>query len=51
VAALAVLSLVYFPFRIALVAFPAILFLSWVFRRGDDAHQQIGEIDSEEIPA
>jgi O-antigen ligase len=29
VAALAVLSLVHFPFRLALVAFPAILFLSW----------------------
>jgi O-antigen ligase len=35
VAALAVLSFVYFPFRIALLAFPALLFLSWVFRRGD----------------
>jgi O-antigen ligase len=34
VAALAVLSFVYFPFRIALLAFPALLFLSWVFRRG-----------------
>ena len=32
-AALAVLSLVDFPFRIALVAFPALLFLSWVLRR------------------
>jgi O-antigen ligase len=30
VAALAVLSLVYFPFRVALVAFPALLFLSRV---------------------
>lgn len=30
VAALAVLSLVHFPFRLALVAFPALLFLSWV---------------------
>ncbi|HEV2843367.1 MAG TPA: O-antigen ligase family protein [Thermoanaerobaculia bacterium] len=29
-AALAVLSVVHFPFRVALVAFPAILFLSWV---------------------
>lgn len=35
VSALAVLSLVYFPFRIALLAFPALLFLSWVLRRGD----------------
>jgi O-antigen ligase len=32
-AALAVLSLVDFPFRMALVAFPALLFLSWVLRR------------------
>ena len=31
-AALAVLSLVNFPFRIALVAFPALLFLAWVLR-------------------
>lgn len=31
-AALGVLSLVDFPFRIALVAFPAVLFLSWVLR-------------------
>jgi O-antigen ligase len=35
VAALAVLSFVYFPFRVALIAWPALLFLSWVFRRGD----------------
>lgn len=33
VAALAVLSLVDFPFRTALVGFPALLFLSWVLRR------------------
>lgn len=33
VAALAVLSFVYFPFRIALLAYPALLFLSWVLRR------------------
>ncbi|MBW8875440.1 MAG: O-antigen ligase family protein [Acidobacteria bacterium] len=32
VAALAVLSLVDFPFRVALVAFPALLFLSWVLQ-------------------
>ncbi len=32
-AALAILSLVDFPFRIALVAFPALLFLSWVLSR------------------
>jgi O-antigen ligase len=34
-AALAVLCLAHFPFRLALVAFPALLFLGWVFRRGD----------------
>jgi len=33
-AALAVLSLAQFPFRIALVAFPALLFLAWAFRAG-----------------
>jgi O-antigen ligase len=33
VAALAVLSLVDFPFRTALVGFPALLFLSWVLRQ------------------
>jgi O-antigen ligase len=32
VAALAVLSLAHFPFRIALVGYPAILFLAWVLR-------------------
>jgi O-antigen ligase len=31
-AALAVLSLADFPFRVALVAFPALLFLSWILR-------------------
>jgi O-antigen ligase len=31
-AALTVLALAYFPFRVALVAFPAILFLAWVLR-------------------
>ena len=32
-AELAVLSLAYFPFRVALVAWPAVLFLAWVLRR------------------
>jgi O-antigen ligase len=32
-AALAVLALVDFPFHVALVAYPALLFLSWVLRR------------------
>jgi O-antigen ligase len=36
VVALAVLSLVDFPFRISLVAFPALLFLSWVLRRAEE---------------
>jgi len=36
-AALAVLSLVHFPFRLALVAFPALLFLSWVLRAAEEA--------------
>lgn len=31
-AALTILSLAYFPFRVALIAFPAILFLAWVLR-------------------
>jgi O-antigen ligase len=31
-AALIVLSLAYFPFRVAVLAFPAILFLAWVLR-------------------
>lgn len=31
-AALFVLSLAYFPFRVAILAFPAILFLAWVLR-------------------
>lgn len=30
--ALLVLSLAYFPFHVAMVAFPALLFLAWVFR-------------------
>ena len=36
-AALAVLSLVDFPFRVALVGFPALLFLSWALRRAEEA--------------
>jgi O-antigen ligase len=31
--ALAVVALTYFPFRMALVAYPALLFLAWVFAR------------------
>jgi O-antigen ligase len=40
-AALAVLALVYFPFRVALVAFPALLFLSWVLRPRDLEAEEI----------
>ena len=36
-AALAVLSFFHFPFRVALVAFPALLFLSWVLRMPEEA--------------
>ncbi|HEX9944544.1 MAG TPA: O-antigen ligase family protein [Thermoanaerobaculia bacterium] len=36
-AALAVLALAYFPFRVALVAFPALLFLSWLLRESTEA--------------
>jgi len=39
-AALAVLSLVDFPFRLALVAFPALLFLSWVLRPAAAAEEE-----------
>jgi len=35
--ALAVLALAHFPFRIALTAFPALLFLAWVLRRAEEA--------------
>lgn len=35
-AALALLSLVDFPFRVALVGFPALLFLSWVLRTAEE---------------
>lgn len=42
-AALGVLSLFDFPFRIALVAFPALLFLSWVLRREErgERHEDV----------
>ncbi|MFP5287222.1 MAG: O-antigen ligase family protein [Thermoanaerobaculia bacterium] len=39
-AALAVLSLAHFPFRIALVAFPALLFLSWALRRSAEEGEE-----------
>lgn len=41
--ALGVLALVHFPFRIALVAYPALLFLAWTLRRGDPAIDLVEE--------
>lgn len=38
-AALAVLCLAHFPFRIALVSYPAILFLAWVLRPGEEGEE------------
>ncbi|HEX3532569.1 MAG TPA: O-antigen ligase family protein [Thermoanaerobaculia bacterium] len=35
VAALAILALAYFPFRLALIGYPALLFLAWVMRPAD----------------
>ena len=42
-AALAMLALVHFPFRIALTAFPALLFLAWILRRAEEARPPAGE--------
>ncbi len=39
-AALTVLALVDFPFHVALVAYPALLFLSWVLRRPDGGEEE-----------
>lgn len=39
-AALAVLSLADFPFRLALVGYPAVLFLAWVFRFAAESEEQ-----------
>jgi O-antigen ligase len=39
-AALIVLSLAYFPFRVAILAFPAILFLAWVLRPEQEEPEQ-----------
>lgn len=38
-AALAVLALAHFPFRLGLVAFPALLFLSWTMRRSPEPEE------------
>jgi O-antigen ligase len=42
VAALAMVALTFFPFRIALCAFPALLFLAWVVRCADEAQPADG---------
>ncbi len=47
-AALAVLAVAQFPFRVALVAFPALLFLAWVFRAGVEADGLTGGAVEEE---
>ena len=39
--ALAVLALAYFPFRIALIGYPALLFLAWVLRAEPEADQEV----------
>ncbi len=49
-AALALLSLFQFPFRIALTAFPALLFLAWVFgARPEKEEEERGEEDEERV--
>jgi O-antigen ligase len=40
-AALAILSLAHFPFRIALVGYPAILFLAWVLRPREEGEEEV----------
>jgi hypothetical protein len=40
IAALALLSLAYFPFRVAIIAYPAILFLAWVLRPGSELGEE-----------
>jgi O-antigen ligase len=49
-AALALLSLFQFPFRIALTAFPALLFLAWVFGAGREREVDEEEGEEEERP-
>ncbi|HXO18846.1 MAG TPA: O-antigen ligase family protein [Thermoanaerobaculia bacterium] len=39
--ALAVLALAQFPFRVALTAFPALLFLAWVFRAAESSGEEV----------
>jgi O-antigen ligase len=46
-AALALLSLFQFPFRIALAAFPALLFLAWVFAARPESEEDEGEEEEE----
>lgn len=42
-AGLAVLAAGHFPFRLALVAFPQVLLLAWLFRRADEAEEETVE--------
>ncbi len=58
-AALAVLALTHFPFRLALVGYPALLFLAWLLRRGAEARsdgavaaaREVGRLRSGLAPA
>lgn len=45
-AVLAVLSLTHFPFRIALIAYPAILWCAWIFRAAREADEALEEAGS-----
>jgi O-antigen ligase len=50
--ALGTLALVLFPFRIALLAFPALLALAWMLRRGDEAQRALeGTVKSGPVAA
>ncbi|HRC84639.1 MAG TPA: O-antigen ligase family protein [Thermoanaerobaculia bacterium] len=42
-AVLAVLALTYFPFRVAITAYPALLFLGWIFRSFHESESQPSE--------
>jgi O-antigen ligase len=45
--ALAVLSLTYFPFRVALVAYPALVFLAWILSPEESEDSEKGSLKSE----
>ncbi|MEM9291315.1 MAG: O-antigen ligase family protein [Acidobacteriota bacterium] len=49
VAALGVLALAQFPFRLALTAWPALLFLAWIFAASETPAQEDGEAASTKI--